>query len=75
MDNISVYSARAWTELEWICREEWKKLPKYSCAKLVVSYPRILEAVIAGKGGSTKYRVKGLDSYANVIYFFNDNYQ
>ena len=43
------------TELERICREEWEKLPKYRCAKLVASYPRTLEAVIAGKGASTKY--------------------
>jgi hypothetical protein len=26
-------------ELERICREEWEKLPKYMCAKLVASYP------------------------------------
>ena len=25
------------TELERICREEWEKLPKYRCAKLVAS--------------------------------------
>ena len=43
------------TELERICREEWEKLPKYRCAKLVASYPRRLEAVIAAKGASTKY--------------------
>ena len=43
------------TELEKICREEWEKLPKYWCAKLVSSYPRRLEAVIAAKGASTKY--------------------
>ena len=41
--------------LERICREEWEKLPKYRCAKLVASYPRRLEAVIASKGASTKY--------------------
>ena len=35
------------TELEKICREEWEKLPKYRCAKLVASYPKRLEAVIA----------------------------
>ena len=29
------------TELEEICREEWEKLPKYGCAKLVASYPRL----------------------------------
>ena len=28
------------TELERICREEWEKLPKYRCAKLVESYLR-----------------------------------
>ena len=37
------------TELEKICREEWEKLPKYRCAKLVVSNPRRLKAVIASK--------------------------
>jgi hypothetical protein len=42
-------------ELERICREEWEKLPKYRCAKLVASYPKRLEAVIATKGASTKY--------------------
>ena len=42
-------------ELERICREEWEKLPKYRCAKLVASYPRRLKAVIAAKGASTKY--------------------
>jgi hypothetical protein len=43
------------TELERVCREEWQELPKYRCAKLVASYPRRLEAVIAAKGVSTKY--------------------
>ena len=43
------------TELERICREEWQKIPKSRCAKLVASYPRRLKAVIAAKGASTKY--------------------
>jgi hypothetical protein len=43
------------TELERICREEWKKLPKYRCDKLVASYSRRLKAVIAAKCDSTKY--------------------
>jgi hypothetical protein len=43
------------TELEWICRKEWEKLPEYRCAKLVASYLRRLEAVIAANGASTKY--------------------
>ncbi|CDQ73230.1 unnamed protein product [Oncorhynchus mykiss] len=42
------------TELERICREEWGKLPKYRCVKLVESYPRRPEAAIATKGASTK---------------------
>ena len=53
------------TELERICREEWEKLPKY---KLVPSYRRRLKAVIAAKGASTKCRVKGLNTYVNVIF-------
>ena len=44
------------TKLERICRE-WEKLHKYRCAKLVASYPKRLEAVIAVKGSSTKYGV------------------
>ena len=40
------------TDLERICREEWEKLHKYRCAKLVESR---LEAIIAAKGASTKY--------------------
>jgi transposase len=28
------------TELERICREEWEKLPKYRCGKLVGAYPK-----------------------------------
>ncbi|XP_064819071.1 bifunctional 3'-5' exonuclease/ATP-dependent helicase WRN-like, partial [Oncorhynchus masou masou] len=43
-------------ELERICREEWDKLPRYRCAKVVASNTRRLEAVIAAKDASTKYR-------------------
>jgi hypothetical protein len=43
------------TSLERICREEWEKLPKYRFAKLVASYPRRLEAVIAAKVALAKY--------------------
>ena len=43
------------TDLERICREEWEKLPKYRCAKLVASHTRRLEGVITAKGASTKY--------------------
>ena len=36
-------------ELERICKEEWEKLPKNKCAKLVATYSKRLEAVIAAK--------------------------
>ncbi|KAF7656590.1 hypothetical protein LDENG_00038290 [Lucifuga dentata] len=39
-------------ELERICQEEWDKLPKSKCAKLVETYPRRLAAVIAAKRAS-----------------------
>ena len=32
-----------------------KKILKFRCAKLVMSYPRRVKAVIAAKGASTKY--------------------
>ena len=38
---LPIQPGRAW--------EEWEKLRKYRCAKLVVSYPRILDAVIAAQ--------------------------
>ena len=51
---VQQHSSSNLIELERICKEEWEKLPKYRCAKLVVSYPRV-KAVIAAKGASTKY--------------------
>ncbi|KAG2455383.1 TC1A transposase, partial [Polypterus senegalus] len=42
-------------ELKRCCKEEWAKLAKDRCAKLVASYSKRLEAVIAAKGASTKY--------------------
>jgi transposase len=52
---VQQHSPSNLTELERICREEWEKLPKYRCVKLVASYPRRLETLIAAKGASTKY--------------------
>uniref|UniRef100_A0AAZ3NSF9 Tc1-like transposase DDE domain-containing protein n=1 Tax=Oncorhynchus tshawytscha TaxID=74940 RepID=A0AAZ3NSF9_ONCTS len=65
---VQQHSPSNLTDLERICREEWEKLPKYRCAKLVASNPRRLEAVFAAKGASTRYRVKGLNTYVNVIF-------
>ncbi|KAG2457243.1 TC1A transposase, partial [Polypterus senegalus] len=42
-------------ELERCCKEEWVKLAKDRCDKLVASYSKRLQAVIAAKGASTKY--------------------
>uniref|UniRef100_A0A8C4T6J2 Transposase n=1 Tax=Erpetoichthys calabaricus TaxID=27687 RepID=A0A8C4T6J2_ERPCA len=42
-------------ELERCCKEEWAKLAKDRCAKLVASYSKRLEAVIAANGASTKF--------------------
>ncbi|KAG2457255.1 TC1A transposase, partial [Polypterus senegalus] len=43
------------TELEKICKEEWQRIPKSRCEKLVASFPGRLVAVLAQKGASTKY--------------------
>ncbi|KAG2459502.1 TCB1 transposase, partial [Polypterus senegalus] len=42
-------------ELQRCCKEEWAKLAKDRCAKLVALYSKRLDAVIAAKGASTKY--------------------
>ena len=42
-------------ELEQFCLEEWAKITVAMCAKLIEKYPKSLAAVIAAKGGSTKY--------------------
>ena len=62
------------TKLERICKEEWQRIPKSRCEKLVVSFPRRLMAVLAQKGASTQYWAKGLNTYDHVIFqffFFN----
>ncbi|MBN3292666.1 TCB1 transposase, partial [Polypterus senegalus] len=43
------------TELERLCIEEWSKIPPSRIQTLIKGYRRHLEAVIFGKGGSTKY--------------------
>lgn len=43
------------TQLEQYCKEEWAKLSKEHCVKLIAGYPKRLEAVIAAKGAATKY--------------------
>ncbi len=43
------------TALERICKEEWQRIPKSRCEKLVASFPKRLMAVLNQKGASTKY--------------------
>ncbi len=50
------------TELERICKEEWQRIPKSRCEKLVASFPKRLMAVLNQKGSSTKYWAKGLNT-------------
>uniref|UniRef100_A0A8C1FTT5 Nuclear transcription factor, X-box binding 1 n=1 Tax=Cyprinus carpio carpio TaxID=630221 RepID=A0A8C1FTT5_CYPCA len=38
------------TELERICKEEWQRIPKSRCEKLVASFPKRLMAVLDQKG-------------------------
>lgn len=42
-------------ELKRIAAEEWAKIPKTLCKKLVKSMPSRVKAVIKAKGGATKY--------------------
>ena len=42
-------------ELEQFCLEEQAKIPVARCAKVIETYSKRLAAVIAAKGGSTKY--------------------
>lgn len=59
---------KAWEDQQ---RDEWQKIPKSRCAKLIASYSddsRRLKTVISAKGASTKYWLKGLNTYVNVIF-------
>ena len=42
-------------ELEQFCLEEWTNIPVARYAKLIETHPKRLAAVIAAKGGPTKY--------------------
>ena len=43
--------AELWERME----DEWNKINKEKCIKLIESMPRRIEAVIKAKGGPTKY--------------------
>ena len=43
------------TKLELFCEEEWANISVSICASLVETNPKRPAAVIAAKGGSTKY--------------------
>ena len=42
---VQQHSPSNLTALERICREEWEKIPKYRCTKLVASYPKRLNNI------------------------------
>ena len=48
-------SPRNLNELEQFCVEEWSKITKESCQKLIDKYPNRLKEVIIAKGASTSY--------------------
>ena len=52
------------TELELFYKEEWAKMSVCTCAKLVETNHKRLETVIAEKGGSTKYWLRRMNTYA-----------
>uniref|UniRef100_A0A8C5DZM8 Tc1-like transposase DDE domain-containing protein n=1 Tax=Gouania willdenowi TaxID=441366 RepID=A0A8C5DZM8_GOUWI len=53
--KMAVHRPSNLMELERFCKEEWAKVATDRCAKLVASYSKRLEAVIAAKGATTKY--------------------
>ena len=55
--NITVHQQKPSNlkELEQLCLEEWANIPVAKCANLIETYPKRLAAVIAAKGGTTKY--------------------
>ena len=50
-------------ELEQFCTEEWENISQSRYAKLVETYPKRLTPVIVVKGASTKYKLRGMDTY------------
>ena len=58
------------TELEQFCTEEWENIAQSRCAKLVEICPNRLAAVIVVKGASTKYSLRGVDTYPTKTFEF-----
>ncbi len=42
-------------ELQQFCQDEWAKIPPQHCNRLIASYRKCLMAVVAAKGGPTRY--------------------
>jgi hypothetical protein len=57
LDKIAVHQRNPSNlkELGQFCLEESATIPGARCAKLIETYPKRLAALIAAKGGSTKY--------------------
>ncbi|KAF7650076.1 hypothetical protein LDENG_00131870 [Lucifuga dentata] len=43
-------------ELKQFCKEEWAKITPQRCERLIASYRKCLIAVVAAKGGTTRFR-------------------
>ena len=63
------------TDLEQFCAEEWAASAQSRCVKLVETYPNRLTAVIAVKGASTKYKLRGWPlvqpRYSSFVFLIN----
>jgi hypothetical protein len=46
-----------YTELKQFCMEEWDKIAPQRYERLINNYRKCLVAVIAAKGGTTRYRM------------------
>ena len=53
-------------ELKQFCEEEWSKIPPDRCASLICNYRKRLVEVIAAKGGSTSYKLKGSHTFPTL---------
>jgi hypothetical protein len=64
---VHCYSPSNLTELEKILKEEWEKIPKSRCEKLI----DIPKTVFDAEGTSTKYWLRGVNTDVNEIFLEN----
>lgn len=69
-NTVHRHSPSRVTEPERICPEEWDKLLRSRCEKLVVMCARRCVTVITAKEASIEYGIKGLNTNVNKIFNF-----